>query len=49
MGDVERVAKAMYEAPDPDTGETSVWPPKHPEDRAWWLAIAEAAIGAING
>ena len=42
MGRVERVAKAMYEAPI--DGEPDVWPPEHPDDRAFWISRAVAAF-----
>lgn len=53
---IERVAAAMYNAPDPcscaacdDPDATvCVWPPSHPIDLAWWLSRAKAAINAIK-
>lgn len=44
------VAAAMYEAPDPAEPEIAKtpWPPTHPEDLAWWLTRAQAAINAIK-
>lgn len=46
---VERVAAAMYEAPDPDgTPSSTTWPPRHPDDRAWWVTRAEAALEALK-
>lgn len=47
---IERVAKAMFEAPDPDDPEASVcpWPPKHPDDLAWWISRARAAINTLE-
>jgi hypothetical protein len=36
---IERVAAAMF---------GSQWPPSHPEDLAWWLTRAEAAINAMK-
>ena len=47
---VERVAAAMYEAPDPadPNAPVTTWPPTHPDDLAWWLTRAQAAINAIN-
>lgn len=42
-----RVAKTMYEAPyNNESG--SVWPPRHPDDRAWWMTRAQAAVGAMT-
>lgn len=48
---IERVAKAMFEAPDPDDPEETVcpWPPNHPDDLAWWITRAQAAINTIKG
>lgn len=45
-----RVAAAMYNAPDPDepAAKNLTWPPSHPEDLAWWMTRAEAAINAIK-
>lgn len=43
---IERVAKAMYEAPYED--DACVWPPRHPDDRAWWMTRAQAAVGAMT-
>jgi hypothetical protein len=40
---VERVARAMYETPV-EEGDTSTWPPSHPDDRAMWINLATAAI-----
>jgi hypothetical protein len=49
MNQRERIAKAMYEAPDPDESESSTpWPPSHPEDLAWWLSRADAALGVFE-
>lgn len=47
---IERVAAAMYVLPDPNEPdyEPSPWPPTHPDDHAWWMAHAKAAINAIN-
>ncbi|QWY84624.1 hypothetical protein QEH34_gp42 [Microbacterium phage Footloose] len=48
---VERVAKAMYEAPapgEPDAAKTP-WPPAHPDDLAWWISRAQVAINTIAG
>lgn len=47
---IERVAAAMYRAPDPDDPDATVcvWPPSHPIDVAWWLSRAEAAINTIK-
>lgn len=48
---IERVAAAMYEAPAPDDPNTPVspWPPRHPDDLAWWITRAQAAINTIKG
>lgn len=48
---IERVAAAMYEAPAPDEPDApkTPWPPKHPDDRAWWITRAQAAINTIKG
>lgn len=47
---IERVAAAMFNAPDPDepAAKNLTWPPTHPDDLAWWLTRAEAAINAIK-
>lgn len=47
---IVRVAAAMYEAPAPDEPNTpkTPWPPKHPDDRAWWITRAQAAINTIG-
>lgn len=47
---IERVAAAMFNAPDPAEPDHigSQWPPSHPEDHAWWLSRAEAAINALK-
>lgn len=47
---VERVAAAMYEAPDPDDPENTLcpWPPSHPTDRAWWMSRARVAIETLK-
>ncbi len=47
---IERVAAAMFNAPDPAEPDYtgSQWPPSHPEDLAWWLNLAEAAIDALK-
>lgn len=47
----ERVAKAMFEAPDPSDPDAPLdpWPPSHPEDLAWWISRAQAAVNAIKG
>ncbi|MEW2011514.1 hypothetical protein AB0300_18825 [Microbacterium sp. NPDC078814] len=46
-----RVAAAMFEAPDPDDPEETVcpWPPNHPGDLAWWISRAQVAINTIKG
>jgi hypothetical protein len=48
---VVRVAAAMYEAPSAivwyESGRD--WPPDHPEDRAWWVERAVAALDATRG
>lgn len=46
-----RVAKAMYEAPAPDEPDApkTPWPPAHPDDHAWWITRAQAAINTIAG
>lgn len=50
MNMVERVAAAMFNAPDPADPDWvgSQWPPSHPDDRVWWLTRAEAAINALK-
>lgn len=50
MNLVERVAVAMYEAPDPaDPNVPAIpWPPAHEEDLAWWLNLAQTAINTIK-
>ncbi len=47
---VEKVAAAMYEAPAPfEAGEQiPSWPPSHPDDTAWWVSRAVAAIDAVR-
>lgn len=46
---IERVAAAMFNTPDPGEDEVfSTWPPTHPDDLAWWLNLAEAAIAAMK-
>lgn len=47
---IEKVAAAMYVTPDPNEPdyEPSQWPPTHPDDHAWWMAHAKAAINAIK-
>jgi len=47
---IERVAAAMYVTPDPTEPdyEPKPWPPTHPDDHAWWMAHAKAAINAIK-
>lgn len=46
----ERVAAAMFNAPDPTGPEerSYSWPPENPDDVAWWLTRAKAAINAIK-
>lgn len=44
----EYVAKRMYERPEEGDEFTVVWPPRHPQDRAYWLASAQEAINAIE-
>ena len=50
MDMVERVAAAMFEAPDPAEPDAPVtpWPPKHPDDLAWWLTRAQTAINTLK-
>ena len=50
MDAVEHVAKAMYEAPAPDEPDApqTPWPPTHPDDLAWWLTRAQAALEALK-
>lgn len=45
-----RVAAAMFNTPDPTDPEerTYSWPPSHPDDVAWWLTRAQAAINAVK-
>lgn len=43
----ERVARAMFEAPDSYSDHVSVWPPSHPDDLAFWLSRADAALAAL--
>lgn len=45
---IERVAAAMYTTPDPNDPDAPIhpWPPTHPDDHAWWMAHAKAAINA---
>lgn len=47
---IERVAAAMYVLPDPNEPDyqPKPWPPTHPDDHAWWMAHARAAINAIK-
>lgn len=47
---IERVAAAMYEAPDPDDPEETIcpWPPTQTDDRAWWISRAQVAIRVID-
>lgn len=47
---IERVAAAMYVLPDPNEPDAPIhpWPPTHPDDHAWWMAHAKAAINAIE-
>ncbi|WP_311257369.1 hypothetical protein [Microbacterium sp. WCS2018Hpa-9] len=47
---IERVAAAMYTLPDPNDPDAPIapWPPTHPDDHAWWMAHAKAAINAIK-
>lgn len=47
---IERVAAAMYVLPDPTDPDAPIaqWPPTHPDDHAWWMAHARAAINAIK-
>lgn len=47
---IERVAAEMYVLPDPNDPDTPIapWPPTHPDDHAWWMAHAKAAINAIK-
>lgn len=47
----ERVAAAMYDAPDPSDPlhvPADRWPPSHPDDVAWWMTRAQAAINTIT-
>ncbi|WP_315106271.1 hypothetical protein [uncultured Microbacterium sp.] len=48
---IERVAAAMFEAPAPDEPDApkTPWPPKHPDDLAWWLSRAQVAVNTIRG
>ncbi|MGW9268365.1 hypothetical protein [Microbacterium sp. NPDC055599] len=48
---IERVARAMYEAPDPDDPEETIcpWPPTQPDDHAWWISRAQVAVNTIKG
>ncbi|WP_341945677.1 hypothetical protein [Microbacterium sp. LWH11-1.2] len=51
MSLIDRVAAAMYEAPAPDDEPgtpVTEWPPAHPEDLAWWITRAQAAIDAVG-
>lgn len=50
MNALELIAAAMYAAPDPcDPDETvSAWPPSHPDDLAWWLSRAQAAVDVLK-
>lgn len=45
----ERVARAIFEAPDPDDPDAPFdpWPPSNPIDRQWFETRAQAAIGAV--
>lgn len=47
---IERVAAAMYTTPDPNDPDAPIapWPPTHPDDHAWWMTHAKAAINAIK-
>lgn len=46
---IEKVAAAMYVLPDPADPDAPIaqWPPTHPDDHAWWMAHARAAINAM--
>jgi hypothetical protein len=46
----ERVAKAIFEAPDPDdpAAPFDPWPPRNPVDRQWFETRAVAAIEALQ-
>lgn len=51
MSLVDRVAAAMYEAPAPDDepgAPVTEWPPAHPDDLAWWITLAQAAVEVIQ-
>lgn len=47
---IERVAEAMFNAPDPRDPEQlyDFWPPCHPDDREWWMSRAQAAVEEIR-
>lgn len=47
---INHVAAAMFNAPDPTDPDAPFdpWPPSHPDDLAWWLTRAQAAINAMK-
>lgn len=48
MNLTERVAAAMFNTPDYPNQPKYFWPPSDPDDLAWWLSRAEAAINAMK-
>lgn len=43
--EAEAVAKIMYETRHPYV-EDALWPPKHPDNYGWWLAMGQAVLDA---
>lgn len=48
MNQREQIAKAMYEAPDVGDDQVHPWPPSHPNDVAWWISRADAALAVFD-